>query len=276
MAKKAATKKMRHIFIVSDATGSTCELVVKAALTQFSTSQTTIHRVRYVRNDVQIREVIRDAGKVRGIVVYTLVVPELRRVILTSGRKHAVPIIDILGPVLSRLTDLLELSPMAKPGLFKGLDQAYFERIEAMNFTIKHDDGLRPRDLSKADLVLVGVSRTCKTPISIYLSYRGFKVANVPIVPDARLPEQLFEIDPHKVVGLVIRPERLKLLRKTRAESYRMDLPSYTDLRVIRRELKLSMEIFQERGWQTFDVTMRSIEEVATVIMELLGMHVPE
>jgi regulator of PEP synthase PpsR (kinase-PPPase family) len=276
MKKKSAKGKKRHVFIVSDATGSTCELVVNAALTQFKTSRAVLHRVRQVRDVDQVSEVIRDAQKVQGIVVYTLVVPELRKAILTGGRHHAVPTIDILGPVLSRLTDLLELSPMAKPGLFKGLDQDYFERIEAMNFAIKHDDGLRPGELPQADLVLVGVSRTSKTPISIYLSYRGFKVANVPIVLDTMPPKQLFEIEPYKVIGLTIRPQRLQLLRKARAEGYGMDLPSYTNMRVIRKELHQSMDIFQEQGWQTFDVTLRSIEEAATVIMELLGKHVVE
>jgi regulator of PEP synthase PpsR (kinase-PPPase family) len=264
------------VFIVSDATGSTGELVVKAALTQFQTSQARLHRVRNVRNVEQVHDVVEEARKVRGIIAYTLVVPELRKAILTHGRQSAVPTIDILGPVLSRLTDLLELSPMAKPGLFKGLDQAYFDRIEAMNFAIKHDDGQRPADLPQADLILVGVSRTSKTPISIYLSYRGFRVANVPILLDADPPKQLFDVDLKKVIGLTIRPERLQLLRKARAENYKMDLPSYTELRTIRRELQHSQELFQERGWATFDVTMRSIEEAATVIMELVGRSLSE
>ena len=275
MARKPP-RKMRHVFIVSDATGSTGELVVKAALTQFQTAQTRLHRVRNVRNVEQVRDAVEEAMKVRGIVAYTLVVPELRKAVLTHGRRSGVPTIDILGPVLSRLTDLLELSPMAKPGLFKGLDQAYFDRIEAMNYTIKHDDGQRPGDLPQADLVLVGVSRTSKTPISIYLSYRGFRVANVPILLEEGLPKQLFDVDPKKIIGLTIRPERLQLLRKTRAQNYRMDLPSYTELRAIRRELQHSQELFQERSWATFDVTMRSIEEAATVIMELVGRNAPE
>ncbi|KPL18543.1 MAG: hypothetical protein AMJ92_07635 [candidate division Zixibacteria bacterium SM23_81] len=276
MKKKSAKRNKRHVFVVSDATGSTCELVVNAALTQFKTSRAVLHRVRQVRNVDQVHAVIQEAQKVQGIVVYTLVVPDLRKAILTLGRHRAVSTIDILGPVLSRLTDLLELSPMAKPGLFKGLDQAYFERIEAMDYAIKHDDGQRPGDLPQADLVLVGVSRTSKTPISVYLSYRGFKVANVPIVLDTMPLRQLFEIDPHKVIGLTIRPERLQLLRRARAEGYMMDMPTYTNLRVIRKELQQSIDIFQEQEWQTFDVTLRSIEEAATVIMQLLGRHLVE
>jgi regulator of PEP synthase PpsR (kinase-PPPase family) len=277
MEQESSKEKKRHVFVVSDATGMTCELVVKAALTQFRTSRAILHRVRYVRNPAQIQEVIQDARGERGIVVYTLVVPELRKVMLTSGLHHAVPTIDILGPVLSRLTDLLEISPMAKPGLFRGLDEDYFNRIEAINYAVKHDDGQRPQELSDADLVLVGVSRTSKTPISVYLSYRGFKVANVPILLDARLPRQLFKVAAHKVMGLTMRPERLQLLRQARVERYRdVEMLSYTDLETIKKELKHSIDICKQRKWQTFDVTLRSIEEAATVIMELLGKHMAE
>jgi regulator of PEP synthase PpsR (kinase-PPPase family) len=202
--------------------------------------------------------------------------PEVRRAILTGGRRYAVPTIDILGPVLGQLTELLELSPSSQPGLFKGLDEAYFERIEAINFAIKHDDGLRPGDLPKADLILVGVSRTSKTPVSIYLSYRGLKVANVPVVPDSDLPKQLFKIDPKRIVGLTMRPERLQKVRQARADNYEMDLPSYTELEAIKREVRYSERLFREQGWQHFDVTLRSIEEVGAAIQELVGGHLEE
>lgn len=277
MEKRPSKGKKRHIFVVSDATGLTCELVVKAALTQFHTSRAILHRVRYVRNAAQVQEVVLEARKERGIVVYTLVIPELRKVMLTCGLQHAVPTIDILGPVLSRLTDLLEISPMAKPGLFRGLDQDYFDRIEAINYAVKHDDGHRPQGLRYADLILVGVSRTSKTPISIYLSYRGFKVANVPIILGIEPPKQLFEVAPHKVIGLTMRPMRLQLIRQARSQRYdAVQLPSYTDLEAIKEELKYSKSIFQRHGWQSIDVTLRSIEEAATIIMELLGRNLAE
>ncbi len=274
MQRKTKQRQMRHIFVVSDATGMTCELVVKAALTQFRPSRATLHRWKYVRNATQVQEVVQEARKVRGIVVYTLVVPELRKVMLTSGLHHGVPAIDILGPVLSRLTDLLEISPMAKPGLFRGLDEDYFDRIEAINFSVKHDDGRRPEGLPLADLILVGVSRTSKTPISIYLSYRGFKVANVPIVLGMEPPKQLLEVEPYKVIGLTMRPKRLQLIRQARSDQYdAVDLPSYTDLEAIKEELGYSIEIFHQREWQSIDVTLRSIEEAATVVMQLMGKH---
>jgi regulator of PEP synthase PpsR (kinase-PPPase family) len=273
MARKSDKGQKHHIFILSDGTGTTGEMVVQAALTQFQDSYTELHRVGQVRNKEQVDRVLRRAQRVRGVVVYTSVMPEVRRAILTGGRRYAVPTIDVLGPVLGRLTDLLALSPSAQPGLFKGLDEAYFERIEAINFAIKHDDGLRPRDLPLADLVLVGVSRTSKTPISIYLSYRGIRVANVPIVLDSDLPKQVFEIDPKKIIGLTMRPERLQLVRRARADNYKMDLPSYTELETIIREIRFSERLFREQGWQHFDVTLRSIEEVAATIQELVGSH---
>jgi regulator of PEP synthase PpsR (kinase-PPPase family) len=262
-----------HIFILSDGTGTTGEMVVRATLTQFQDSETTIHRVGEVRTAAQVDRILRKAQKMQGMVVYTSVMPEVRKAVLTGGRRYAVPTIDILGPVLGRLTEFLERSPSAQPGLFKGLDEAYFERIEAINFAIKHDDGMRPADLPRADLILVGVSRTSKTPISIYLSYRGWRVANVPIVVDSDLPEQLYDFDPRRVIGLTMRPERLQKIRQARADNYKMDLPFYTDLEAIKQEVRRSEKLFREQGWQHFDVTLRSIEEVGAAIQELVGEH---
>jgi len=263
----------RHIFILSDGTGTTGEMVVQAALTQFQDSHTTIHRMGQVRNAAQVERILRKAQKAHGMVVYTSVMPEVRRAVLTAGRRYAVPTIDILGPVLSRLTDFLELSPSAQPGLFKGLDEAYFERIEAINFAIKHDDGMRPADLPQADLVLVGYEAASKTPISIYLSYRGWRVANVPVVMDSDLPEQIYKLDVSRVIGLTMRPDRLQKIRRARADNYKMDLPSYTELETIKREMHFSERLFREQGWQHFDVTLRSIEEVGATIQELVGKN---
>ncbi len=246
--------------------------MVKAALTQFETSQAVLHRIQYVRNEAQVHKVIEEAKKMRGIVVYTLVSPQLRKAMLHGGRRKAVPTIDILGPVLTRLTDLLEISPLAIPGLFRDLNEAYYRRIECIDFTVKHDDGLRPDDLPQADVVLVGVSRTSKTPISIYLSYRGYKVANLPIVLGIKPPAQLFAIDPNKIVGLTIHHQRLQAIRRARARRLvSAELSSYVDLEEIRKELDYSHSIFRQNRWQVIDVTSKSIEESATEIMELLG-----
>jgi hypothetical protein len=271
MAGRSKKSKKHHIYILSDGTGTTGEMVVRAALTQFQKSHAELHRVSQVRQAEQVEKTIRRAKRTQGIVVYTSVMPEVRKAILKQGLRQAVPTIDILGPILSRLSELLELSPSAQPGLFRGLDEAYFERIEAINFAIKHDDGLRPGDLPQADLVLVGVSRTSKTPVSIYLSYRGLRVANVPIVVDDDLPKQIYHLDPHRVIGLTMRPDRLQLIRRARADNYKMDLLYYTDLESIKKEIRRGERIFREQGWQSFDVTLRSIEEISAAIQELVG-----
>jgi hypothetical protein len=262
----------RHIFIVSDATGHTCELVVKAALTQFDTSSAILHKVQYVRDTEQVKKVVEDTSKLQGVVVFTLVSPDLRKMMYQEGVKRAVPTIDIMGPILSRFTDLLEISPLALPGLFRHLDEDYFARIEAIDFAVKHDDGCRPEQLPLADLVLVGVSRTSKTPISVYLSYKGYKVANVPIIIGVKLPPQVYEIDKRKVVGLTIRPDRLQAIRMARISRLGMDINDrYVDIDKIKEEIRYSTDVFNKAGWMVINVTSKSIEESATMIMELTG-----
>ena len=265
-------KKKRHIFVVSDATGSTCEMVVKAALSQFKTTDVTLHTMRYVRKEPEVKEVISEAMAVNGIIAYTLVSPKLCDIINKEGRKSAVPTIDVLGPLLNRLTDYLEISPMAIPGLFKHLDKDYFQRIECIDFAVKHDDGRKIEDISNAELILVGPSRTSKTPISIYLAYRDYLVANVPIIHGIETPKELFEINPKNIIGLYVSPNRLKTIRKVRASRYPyIELAEYTDLEKIRLEIKNCMKLYTQNKWHIVDVTAKSIEEAATEIMRLLS-----
>ena len=265
-------KRERHIFIVSDSTGHTCELVVRAALSQFKTTEVYLHKFSNIRSVEEVIDLMEKAQRLRGVVAFTFVVPELRRTIMEEGIKRAVPTIDILGPVLSRLQDLLELSPMAIPGLFRYLRKEYYERIDAIDFAVKHDDGRNIRTTGEADIILVGVSRTSKTPISIYLAYRGFKTANIPVIYKRPLPEILRKIDKNKIVGLTVDPYRLKEIRAVRAERLHMspDDP-YIDLKSIQKEVNYALTIFKEKGWKILDVTSKSIEEAATIIMELLG-----
>ncbi|MCK4357990.1 MAG: kinase/pyrophosphorylase [Candidatus Cloacimonetes bacterium] len=264
--------KKRHIFIVSDATGSTCEMVVKAALSQFKTTNIILHTMRYVLTESEVKEVVAEAMVVDGIIAYTLVSPELCDIMNDEGRKSAVPTIDVLGPLLSRFTDYLEISPMAIPGLFKHLDKAYFQRIECIDFAVKHDDGRKIEDVAKAELVLVGPSRTSKTPISIYLAYRDYLVANVPIIQGIEPPTELFEIDPKNVIGLFVSPNRLKTIREVRATRYpHIDLSEYINLGNIQLEITRCMKLYIKHKWNIVDVTAKSIEEAATEIMRLFG-----
>ncbi len=264
--------KERHVFIVSDSTGSTCEIVVKAALTQFKTTDVYLHKYPNVRDVKEIIRIAEEAQKHRGVIAFTLVVPDLRKKILEEGLRRAVPTIDILGPVLSRLQDLLEISPMAIPGLFKHLNEEYYKRIECIDYAVKHDDGRNIKDIKDADVVLVGVSRASKTPISIYLAYRGYKTANVPIIYGMPLPKELDEVDKKKVIGLTIEPFRLRLIRLARAEKLKMpEHDPYIEMNSVMNEVSYALKIFKEKGWHIVDVTSKSIEEAATIIMELVG-----
>ncbi|HOS99904.1 MAG TPA: pyruvate, water dikinase regulatory protein [Acidobacteriota bacterium] len=265
---------MLRIFVVSDATGRTCHTVVQAALSQFNTSQVEVVTLPHVRTFEQIEAILDRADRTGGVVVYTMVAAEFRQRIYELGRLKGVPTVDILGPVLTRFSDILEVSPLAQPGLFRQLDQKYFKRIEAVDYTIKHDDGVGLATLDQAEIVLLGVSRTSKTPVSIYLAYRGWKAANVPVVLGQPLPEELFTVDPRRVVALTINPDRLQLIRQERARHQRSGaLVEYTDPRLIGDEVAYGVCLYRRHGWPIIDVTFRSIEETATEAARIMFSH---
>ncbi len=261
----------RYVYAISDATGKTCETVVQAALSQFTTTQIILKTISNVRSLKQINEVVEMAVAVDGIIIYTMVSTELRQKLSEMGRLHAVPTVDILGPVLTRFTDFFEISPLAQPGLFRQLDSDYFKRIESLDYTIKHDDGIGVSALNEAEIVILGVSRTTKTPVSIYLSYRGWKVANIPVIPGFQLPKELFSIDQDKIIGLNINPNRLHLIRMERQSKLNnYDLGDYTDPEKIKSEIAYGLRIYQENCWPVVSVTYKSIEETATDIMRII------
>ncbi|HYL81396.1 MAG TPA: pyruvate, water dikinase regulatory protein [Candidatus Acidoferrum sp.] len=266
----------REIVIASDATGRTAEMVVRAALVQFRGADVRLHLRPHVRSETDVRAAVRAAADVGGLIVHTLVLPELRNLMLTEGRARNVPTIDLLGPLLLRIEDLLQLQPLAKPGLFRELDQEYRRRFEVVEYTVKHDDGQNPQDLHQADVVLVGVSRTSKTPLSMFLAGRGLRVANVPVVNQLPLPEELVRLDPRKVVGLTIGGERLLELRRSRLQQ--METPPkfpYADPRQIWAELEYAKSLCARAGWPMVDVTDKSIEEVASEVLVFAGIEQP-
>jgi len=251
-------------------------MVVRAALVQFQGADVRLHLRPHVRSEADVRAAVRAAADVGGLIVHTLVLPELRNVMLTEGRARNVPTIDLLGPLLLRIEDLLQLQPLAKPGLFRELDQEYRRRFEVVEFTVKHDDGQNPQGLPQADIVLVGVSRTSKTPLSMFLAGRGLRVANVPVVIQLPLPEELVRVDPRKVVGLSIRAERLLELRRSRLQQ--METPPkfpYADPRQIWAELEYAQNLCARAGWPMVDVTDKSIEEVAAEVLVCSGIEQP-
>ena len=267
---------MYYIFAVSDATGTTSERVLRAALSQFDASQITVARYGGVRTVQQVREVVHEAELKNGFVVHTFVSEALRRVVLKEGREHNVTTIDLMGPLLARLAELLSTPPRSEPGLFDPFDPSYLQRIDAIEFTVRHDDGQNADDLSQAEIVLVGVSRTSKTPLSFYLGYRGWKVANIPIVLEIEPPKELFELPKGRVVGLTINPDRLSGLRRVRAERMGTFSKGYADLEHIHHELDYAFRLFEKRkDWPLVDVTTKSIEEAAAEIVVLLGRSQP-
>lgn len=262
----------RYIFIVSDATGKTCMRVAYAALRQFKTTEAVVETVSFVRTIEQIDALFDRVAQVDGIVLFTMVSAEARQRVNDQGRLKGVPTLDLLGPLLTRFSDLLEISPLARPGLGRQLDDDYFRRIEAVDFTIKHDDSLGLATLDEAEIVLVGVSRTSKTPVSIYLSYRGWKVANIAVVLDQPLPAELAKIDRKKIIALSVSPTRLQLIRLERRRKFRnAELNSYTDSDRIRTELNYGLELYKKHGYPVLDVTFKSIEETATDVMRLVS-----
>jgi regulator of PEP synthase PpsR (kinase-PPPase family) len=263
---------MYRVFAVSDATGVTAEHVLSAALMQFAGVEVEIERRPGVRAEEQVRQVVQEAAEAGGFVVHTLVSDKLRRVMLRTGRLHNVETIDLMGPLLARLSHQLAVSPAEKPGPLSQLNEEYFRRIETTEFAYRHDDGRRVHELSKAEIVLVGVSRTFKTPLSIYLAFKGWFVANVPIVLKTKPPAALFDLSPGRVCCLTIDPLRLAELRRVRQEHLGGATGDYADPDFVRREVEYALNIFRsQRGWPVVDVTDKPIEETAAEILALVG-----
>jgi regulator of PEP synthase PpsR (kinase-PPPase family) len=227
-----------------------------------------------VRSEEQVHQVVQEAAQVGGFIVHTLVSNELRGAMLRIGRHNNVETIDLMGPLLARLSQQLSISPKEKPGLFRQLNEEYFRRIEAVEFAYRHDDGRRADELPLAELVLVGVSRTFKTPLCIYLSFKGWFVANVPIVPKIDLPPTLFDLPAGRVCGLTIEPVRLAELRQVREEYLGGATGDYADPAAVRREVEYAESIFRSQsGWPVVEVTDKPIEEIAAEILALVGPH---
>ncbi|PLX92116.1 MAG: phosphoenolpyruvate synthase regulatory protein [Desulfuromonas sp.] len=261
------------VFLLSDATGETAEKMVMAALTQFRGKEIQLKRFSNIRNKNQVYEALDEVLKKRGLAVYTIVNRELAQLVHDECDALGLPHLDLLTPLLMRLSQFIGLSPRETPGLLHGVDDAYFRRIEAVEFTVKHDDGQETRNLPKADIVLVGVSRTSKTPLSIYLSHRGWKVANIPLVKGIAPPEELFKVDPARVAGLLIDPQRLMELRAARLRNLGQDpRTAYADFEEIEDELRTAKGLFRRHRWAVINVTGKAVEETANEVLVKLHL----
>lgn len=260
-----------HIYVVSDGTGETASKMSKAALLQFRPADTVMTRYSNVRTADAVRDVVRDAERNRALVIHTFASDELRRAMERACEDRSVPSHDLLGLLLDKLEEHIGASPSEKPGLLHQVDDDYFERLEALAFTVKHDDNPHPEELHDADIILVGVSRTSKTPLAIYLAQEGWKVANLPVVLGEELPKELLAVKQSRIVGLLSDPERLSEVRKVRLSRLGSTESSYADTRRIADELKYCREIFDRHpSWVQVDVTGKSVEETAAEILDKL------
>jgi hypothetical protein len=260
------------IFIVSGGAGASGEQVVNTVLAQFPDVTVPIIPVRSVRRPEQLEDVITKAREQGGIIVHTMVDAQLRKRLIDLAQENGVPAIDLMGALLEHLTAVLGQPPVQKPGLYRQLHRPYFERIEAMEYTLKHDDGQNPEGWRAADVLLIGVSRTGKTPLSVYLSVLGWKVANFPVVPDIPIPSELYQLDPARVIGLKIDLDRLLTYRRRRLGQLGISAQSaYTDPVRIEEELEAAQSVFQKRGFYTIDVTDKTVEVSADEVMKRIS-----
>ena len=260
-----------HLHLLSDSTGETLENIAKAALAQYDGVETIRHFWPMVRSEPHLERILQEIAHNPGLVLFTLVSGEMRRSLETRCRALGLPAVAPLDPVNHALSGLLGQQAKARPGRQHVLDAAYFSRVDAIQFTIVHDDGLNWENWEEADVVLAGVSRTSKTPTSIYLANRGFKTANIPIVPESPPPQKLFELEHPLVVGLTTSADRLIQVRRNRLLSLNQapETP-YVDQEAVAREVAYARRMFADNDWPVIDVTRRSIEETAAAIIALV------
>ena len=263
-----------HLHLVSDSTGETLIAASRAASAQYVGVATIEHVYPLIRNEGQLERVIAEICNAPGIVLFTLVDPELSRRLEAAAEASGSPCLSVLGPILNLFMNYLGLSSTPRAGAQHMLNAEYFKRIDALNFTMMHDDGQLPENLEQADILLLGVSRTSKTPTSIYLANRGYKTANVPLVPGVPTPRALEYVRNPLVVGLVASPERIVQIRQNRLLTLHADVETpYVDRVAVAEEVAQSRKLFADRGWPTIDVTRRSIEETAAAIIDLHREH---
>ncbi|SNS71795.1 hypothetical protein SAMN06295912_11371 [Sphingomonas laterariae] len=261
-----------HLHLLSDSTGETLENIAKAGLAQFDGVETIKHFWPMVRSEGHLDRVLVEIAQRPGLVIFTLVNHEIRQRLETRCHALGLPTVSALDPVIDALSRVLGQTAMERPGRQHILDAAYFARVEAIQFTIAHDDGIGAEDWEDSDVVLAGVSRTSKTPTSIYLANRGYKVANIPLVPQSPPPPSLFQLKRPIVVGLTTSPDRLVQVRRNRLLSLNQAPETdYVDQEAVSAELAFARRIFSDNGWPVIDVTRRSIEETAAAIINLVN-----
>ena len=258
------------IYVVSDSLGETAESVAKATIGQYE-QDIEIHRVPFIRHVEQIEKIINEAAERGAMVCHTLVNLELRKHFENLAKEKKVHYVDILGPMMNMVTETVGVEPRMKPGIIHRLDEEYFKKVEAIEFAVRYDDGKNPAGFKTADVVLIGVSRTSKTPLSMYLAHKRIKVANLPLVPEVQLPEEIFHIPPYRIIGLVIDPYKLNSIRSERMKALGFSgTANYTDIDRIQDELAYAKEVMRQLHCMVIDVSNKAIEETAGRIISIV------
>ncbi|WP_261134488.1 pyruvate, water dikinase regulatory protein [Bacillus sp. Marseille-Q3570] len=264
-------KNKEIVYVVSDSVGETAELMVKAVAAQFNGGEVEIKHISYVEDVKDLNNVITAAKYSNSIIAYTLVVPSLKQYLDDGAREEGIIAIDLMNPLMEAFSQKFRKEPVRQPKLIRQMDENYFRRVEAVEFAVKNDDGQDVRGLSRADIVLIGVSRTSKTPLSMYLAHKRFKVANVPLVPEITPPDELFDIPKNKCVGLVITPDKLNEIRKERLKNLGLTAQAnYANLNRILEELDYAEKIMKRIGCPIINVSNKAVEETADLILAML------
>ncbi len=263
----------RSIFVVSDGTGDTAEKLVRAGLLQFKQAVVHLRTFPQVNDPEALARLFRLAARDKAMLITTLVRGDMRRAAAELSKEHRVRTVDAIGALLGQLSDFLESVPEGVPGRMHQADEAYFERVAAVEYTVKADDGKEPRMLPEADIVLVGVSRTSKTPLSVFLAHKGYKVSNVPVVLDRPIDPQVHDVDQRRIFALTIDPTSLQRIRQQRMKTMRMSgQANYGDMGYILAELEWAEEQFRRfPTWPVIDVTNKAVEETAATILRIMG-----
>jgi len=266
----SASKPQPVIYIISDSIGETAELVVLAAASQFNSGKVNIRKVPYVNNPEEIPEIVAEASAFSSMIVYTLILPGLREILEAEALKYGIPTVDIMTPMLEALGKIEGKPPKLEPGLVRKVDEEYFRKVEAIDFAVKYDDGKDSRGLLKADLVIIGVSRTSKTPLCTYLAHKRILAANVPLTPEVIPPEEIFKLPPHRVIGLTILPQKLLEIRQERLKALELTANAdYARMERILEELEYAEGIMEKLNCKVIDVTNRAVEETASEVQEI-------
>lgn len=269
---QSGSQRYFHLHLVSDATGETLNTVAKAAAAQYADFRPIAHIYALVRTPSQLNRALREIEEQPGIVLFTLINPDIRRHLEQQCEAMGVPCLSILDPIISMLSQYLNATSRPQVGGQHALNSDYFRRIDALNFTMAHDDGQNIEDLEKADVIILGVSRTSKTPTSIYLAQRGIRTANIPIVPGIPTPRKLLDMRGPLIVGLIASAERIAQIRRHRLLSLKESRSTdYVDPRLITDELMLMKNLCSSNDWPMIDVTRRSVEETAATILNMLS-----